>query len=368
MAKTNLQEAADLGQAIWLDYIRRSFLLSGGLKDYVGQGLRGVTSNPSIFSSAIKGSDDYDQDLQQYAKQGLPVEKIYEELAVADIQLAADILKPVFDRTQGADGYISLEVNPHLAHDTNGSLSEAKRLFSRVDRPNVMIKVPATAEGLPAVQALLVAGLNINITLMFSQEQYDQVAEAYLSALEQRLADGKPIDQIASVASIFVSRMDVKLDPLLAGMQTQPALKLQGKIGIANARLIYQHFKQAFSGARWDRLAAKGARVQRVLYGSTSTKNPNYPDTLYADNLIGPQTVNTLPPETLEAFLDHGTVALTLEKDLEAAQASLDELARLGIQLDEITRQLLDEGVEKFAQPFDTLLANIAEKKARLLA
>ena len=364
MSETKMQKLAELGQSIWLDYIKRSFVTSGGLANYVQQGLRGVTSNPSIFEKAIAETDEYDEQIQKMALEGKSAQEIYEQLAVDDIRMAADILRRVYDETEGADGYISLEVNPHLAHDKEGTVKEAKRLFETVNQPNLMIKVPATAEGLLAIQELIEAGVNVNVTLMFSMAQYDMVAEAYISALEQRTANVYDVHHIASVASFFVSRVDVKVDKMLDALNTPEALSLKGKVGIANAKMAYQHFRNTFRGRRWNYLMEQGARVQRVLYGSTSTKNPDYSDVLYVENLIGPETVNTVPPETLEAFIDHGLVAVTLGRDLDQAYDHLDQLAKLGIDLNDVTRQLLDEGIEKFVKPYDKLIETIAEKQA----
>jgi transaldolase len=367
MTKTKLHKLAELGQSIWLDYISRSLIKSGDLALYVQKGLRGMTSNPSIFEKAIAETDEYDDQIQSLALEGKSSQEIYEVLAIEDIRNAADILRPVFDESEGADGYISLEVNPHLAHDKQSTVSEALRLFESVDRPNLMIKVPATVEGLLAIQELIAEGININVTLMFSMAQYDMVAEAYLSALEKRTAKAYNLHRIASVASFFVSRIDVKVDKMLDELGTPEAKALKGKIAIANAKMAYQHFKEAFHGKRWDFLADKGARIQRVLYGSTSTKNPEYSDVMYVDGLIGQQTVNTIPPETLEAFMDHGTVAITLDRDLDKAHEQLDQLEKLGIDLADVTRELLDEGVEKFIKPYDKLIKTIADKQAGLI-
>jgi transaldolase/glucose-6-phosphate isomerase len=365
---TKMHELAELGQAIWLDYIRRSLITTGGLKDRVEQGLRGLTSNPSIFEKAIAGSDDYDDQLRRLSAATNSPEEMYEALAIEDIQMAADTLRPVYDETGGLDGYVSLEVSPDLAYDTQGTIAEARRLFATVDRPNLLIKVPATAEGIPAIETLIGEGVNVNVTLMFSLDQYDAVAEAYISGLERLDADGGDVSRIGSVASFFVSRVDVMVDEMLDEIGTPEAEALKGTIGIANAKMAYQRFKSTFDSERWERLAAKGARLQRVLWASTSTKNPDYSDTLYPDNLIGPHTVNTLPPATLDAFLDHGTVGLTLESELEGERARLEQLAELGIDLDEVTDDLLKEGVDKFARPFANLMESIEEKTTRLRA
>lgn len=367
MTHTKLHTLAEVGQAVWLDYIQRSLLTSGGLKTYVQKGLRGVTSNPSLFEQAIADTNEYDEQIQQLALLGKSPVEIYEELAVEDARRAADILRPVFDETDGGDGFFSLEVNPHLAHDQQGTINEAIRLFARVDRPNVMIKVPATQEGVLAFQELIEEGININVTLMFSLGQYDQIAEAYLTAMEHRAAKVYNLKQIASVASIFVSRLDSKVDKMLDAFKTPKAEALKGKVGIANAKIAYQHFKEFFHSERWQRLEDKGARIQRVLYGSTGTKNPNYSDVMYVENLIGPNTINTIPPKTLEQFLDHGKIALTLESGIEEAQLQLQSLPELGINLDDVTQDLLDEGVENFAKPYDSLIKTLTEKRAALL-
>ena len=368
MTYTKLNTLAEVGQSVWLDHIDRPLITSGGLTTYVYRGLRGVTSNPAIFQKAITESNEYDAQIQLLALAGKSAEEIYEGLAIEDSRMAADALRPVFEETNGEDGFFSLEVNPHLAHDKQGTIKEATRLFATVDRPNIMIKVPATPEGVLAFQELMEEGININVTLMFSLEQYDQIAEAYISALENRAAKVYTLQQIASVASIFVSRLDTKVDKMLEAYKTPKAEAVKGRIGIANAKIVYQHFKGAFLSERWKRLEEKGARLQRVLYGSTGTKNPEYSDVMYVENLIGPNTVNTIPPKTLEAFLDHGTVAMTLESDLDEARTQLHDLAELGINLDEVTQELLDEGVENFATPYDELIKTLTDKKMELIS
>ncbi len=357
---TKIHDLAELGQSIWLDYIRRSFITSGDLQKLIDQGVRGVTSNPAIFEKAIAGSDDYDAQMQELVLAGKSVEEIYGALAVEDIQHATDLFQAVYEATQGEDGYVSLEVNPDLANDTEGTLEEARRYFHDLKRPNLMIKVPATKEGIPAVEQLISEGVNVNITLMFSMDHYEAVAEAYIAGLEKLAAKGGDLSRVGSVASFFVSRVDSKLDPLL---EEAGAPELKGKVAIANTKLVYQRFKEIFSGERWERLAAQGARVQRPLWASTSTKDPALPDTLYVDTLIGPDTVNTLPPETLEAFLDHGTVAITVEDHLDEARAQLARLAELGIDLDTATEELQEEGVDKFSKPFASLMNSITQKR-----
>jgi transaldolase/glucose-6-phosphate isomerase len=365
---TKLHQLADLGQAIWLDYIRRSFITSGDLQALIDQGLRGITSNPTIFEKAIAGSADYDQDLRRLVDQGRSVDEIYQALTLDDIRRAADLLRPVYQQTGGADGYVSLEVSPTLAYDTEGTIAEARRLFATLDRPNVMIKVPATPAGIPAIGTLIGQGVNVNVTLMFSLDHYEAVAEAYIAGLEKLTVEGGDLSKVGSVASFFVSRVDSAVDLALETIGTSEALALQGKIAIANAKAAYARFREKFSGHRWDRLAAQGARVQRPLWASTSTKNPLYPDTLYVDGLIGPDTVNTVPPATLHAFRDHGTVAPTLEAGLEEARAQLAQLAEVGVDLDAITQKLQDDGVAAFAQSFQSLIASIAQKREQLLA
>lgn len=366
--KTKLDQLADLGQAIWLDYIRRDLIESGRLEELVDQGLRGMTSNPSIFEKAIAGSSDYDDDLRRLAEEGRSVEETYEALAVDDIQRAVDLLRPVYDRTDGLDGYVSLEVDPNLAGDTEATIAEVRRLFATVDRPNVMIKVPATPAGFPAVETLIGEGININVTLIFSIKQYQAAAEAYLAGLERLAETGGDLPGVASVASVFVSRVDTAVDWALEGVASpEERSDLQGRIAIANAKMLYARFREIFRGERWERLVEQGARLQRVLWGSTSTKDPRYSDTLYVDNLIGPDTVNTLPPATLEAFIDHGTVALTVESELGQAQERLRRLADLGIDLDAITDKLLQNGVIAFAESYEGLLESILEKRRQFM-
>jgi len=365
---TKLHELATLGQAVWFDYIRRSFMASGEFQALIEAGLRGVTSNPSILEKAIAGSADYDDKLVELAAAGRSAEEIYEALALEDIRQAADLLLPVYDKTLGLDGYVSLEVSPTLAHDTQGTIEDARRLFTALDRPNAMIKVPATDEGIPAIETLIGEGININATLMFSLDHYDAVAGAYIAGLEKLAARAGNISRVASVASFFVSRVDTAVDLALAAIGTPEAEALLGTIAIANSKLAYARFGATFSGGRWDALRSLGARVQRPLWASTSTKNPLYPDTLYVDRLIGPDTVNTIPPATLGAFRDHGTVALTLEKDWDEAQ---DQVARLGdveVDLDAITDRLQDEGVAAFAKSFEALLNSVSEKSGRVHA
>lgn len=362
---TKLHNLYDLGQAIWLDYIRRSFIESGDLQAKIDQGVVGITSNPSIFEKAIAGSADYDDDLTGLIEQGKSVDEIYEALAIDDIGQAADLLRPVYDATERIDGYVSLEVSPTLAHDTERTIADARRLFATLDRPNIMIKVPATPAGIPAIETLISEGINVNVTLMFSMAHYEAVTEAYISGLEKRAAAGGDLSHVASVASFFISRVETSVDNALDALGNRD---LKGQIAVANGKVTYARFKELFSGPRWDKLAALGAQVQRPLWASTSTKNPDYPDTLYVDELIGPHTVNTLPPKTLTAFLDHGTAALTLDSGVDQAHAQLARLANVGVDLNAITQDLQDAGVASFAKSFENLMNSIADKRERVLA
>jgi transaldolase/glucose-6-phosphate isomerase len=369
---TVLDQLADLGQAVWLDFIRRSLITSGRLQELVDEGLRGMTSNPTIFDRAIGGSDDYDEKMRRLIYEGASVEEIYEALVMEDIQQAADTLRLVYDKTMGGDGYVSLEVSPHLAHDTEGTIAEARRLFAALDRPNVMIKVPATAAGLPAIETLVGEGINVNVTLIFSLDHYRAVAEAYMAGLEKRAEAGGDLSEVTSVASFFVSRIDTAVDHALddlrapAGAPAADRDALKGKIAIASAKVAYSQFREMVAGERWQRLAEQGARFQRPLWASTSTKNPAYPDTLYVDNLIGLDTVNTVPPDTLDAFRDHGRVALTLESGLDEAREQLARLAELGVDLEAITAKLQEDGVAAFARSFDSLMESIREKSEEM--
>ena len=361
--QTPITQLVNLGQSIWYDNIERRLLQNGELAAMIGRGdIRGLTSNPSIFNNAIAKSTDYDADLLPLAKAGKTPVEIFEALAVDDIRAAADLLRPLYNETNGGDGYVSLEVNPTLAHESEATLSEAKRLWAWVDRPNLMIKIPATIEGLPAIRQAIAAGINVNVTLIFSIERYQAVMDAYLSGLEDRLAQGLPLDRIASVASFFVSRIDVAVDRQLEALGSERAAALLGKTAIANARLAYQAFKAVFNSDRFAGLKAAGAQLQRPLWASTGTKNPAYSDTLYVDELIGPHTVNTMPPATLDAFRDHGQAALTIEADLAGASQVMAELAALDISLDDVTRTLEVDGVKAFADAFASLLATIERR------
>jgi len=372
-----LVELQQQGQSVWLDYIRRKALLSGDVRQLIEKdGLRGMTANPAIFQAAIAAGDDYDELIERMVRDGAEPVAIYEQIAVEDIQTACDQFRPVYDQTDSLDGYVSLEVSPLLAHNTEGTLEEARRLWAWVDRPNLMIKVPGTAAGVPAIETLLAEGINVNVTLLFAIEAYEAVAWAYVRALERRVAEGKPVDKIASVASFFVSRVDVLIDPTLdkkAAAETDAAKKakiegLRGKAAIANAKLAYQSFKTIFGDKRFTALKSHGARVQRPLWASTSVKNPAYSDLLYADSLIGRDTVDTMPRETLEAFRDHGTVKNTVESDVAGARAALASLAEAGIDMKAVTDQLEKEGVDKFEQAFEGLIKGIVEKRGKLLA
>ncbi|MCY4526328.1 MAG: bifunctional transaldolase/phosoglucose isomerase, partial [Anaerolineaceae bacterium] len=360
-----IQELGQLGQSVWLDYIRRAFVTSGEMQALIDQGVRGVTSNPAIFEKAIAQSNDYDDQLQELVVGGASVSEAYEALALKDIHMATGLFLPVYEESEGEDGYVSLEVNPNLAFDTDGTVAEARRYFQELERPNLMIKVPATREGIPAVEQLIAEGINVNITLMFSMAHYEAVANAYIRGLERLAASGGDLSKVGSVASFFVSRVDVKLEGPLA---EAGAPEMQARIAIDNSKLVYQRFRELFSGERWQRLAQQGARVQRPLWASTSTKDPALPDTLYVDTLIGPDTVNTLPPETLEAYLDHGTVELTVEGDLEGSRARIERLAELGIDLYVAGEELQAEGVDKFIAPFEDLLGTIAARRDQIRA
>ncbi len=364
----SIEKLHSLGQSIWYDNIERRLLENGELAAMIErEEIRGVTSNPSIFHNAIAKSNDYDDALVPLAKNGASKEEIYESLAVADIQAACDLFLPLYNESNGGDGYISLEVSPYLAHDAVGTTSEAARLWVWVHRPNLMIKIPAAKAGLPAITESISAGINVNVTLIFSIQRYEEVMEAFIAGLEQRLSAGQPIDHVASVASFFISRIDSNVDARLDAVGGEQAAALQGKIAVANARLAYAKYKEVFSGERWDKLHAAGGRAQRALWASTSTKNPAYPDTKYVDELIGPDTVNTVPPKTLVAFGDHGNAGLTLEANLEAAQAAMDELAALDISMAAVTQELEDQGVKSFADAFTALLESVDVRRRAAL-
>jgi transaldolase len=362
------------GQSVWLDLVSRDLINSGELKRLIDEdGVRGVTSNPAIFEKAIGGSQEYDAEIQALAKQGKSTADIYEALTVKDIQMALDLFRPLYDAQQGSDGFVSLEVSPHLANDTAGTIAEARRLWQKVNRPNLLIKVPGTKAGLPAVVQLLSEGISVNVTLLFGLPRYREVAQAYLQGLEAAASQGRDISRIASVASFFLSRIDVLIDPKLeaiakaGGPGALTATSLVGEIAIANAVLAYQIYQEVFSSPRFQKLVASGARTQRIVWASTSTKNPAYSDTKYVEPLIGVDTVNTLPMETVVAYRDHGSPACRIEHDVPGAKQALANLASLGLDIDQLTQQLEDEGVEKFIQPFDKLLGVLDKKRTAAL-
>ena len=360
-----LVRLVELGQSPWYDYIRRDLLTSGHLRRLIDEdALRGMTSNPTIFEKAIRGSDLYDDDVRRGHAAGKSPAEIFEDLAVADIRAACDVFRPVYDATDGRDGYVSIECNPHLARDTAGTIEEARRLWRRVDRPNAMVKIPGTAEGLPAIEACLADGINVNVTLLFSVDRYREVIEAFRRGLERRLERGAPVDRVASVASFFVSRVDTKVDARLDAIGDPK--RLRGTIAIANACTAYAAYQASLGEPRWARLAAAGARPQRPLWASTSTKDPRYPDTYYVDALVAPQTVNTMPPETFAAYRDHGRPEVRIQDGIRAAPDRLAALAECGIDLAAVTAELEREGVEKFAASYDGAVEAVASKAAAL--
>ena len=370
MVNTLLQAQA-LGQSIWYDNISRGLLTSGELSELIKLGITGVTSNPTIFEKAVSGSADYDSALQELARAGCDAPTMFETIAVEDIQGTADLLRNVYDYTAGADGYVSLEVPPSLAHDTHGTIAAGRRLFTALHRPNVMIKVPATEEGIPAIRTLIADGINVNVTLVFSLESYRRVMDAYIKGLEDLVSQGKNPAGVASVASFFVSRVDTAVDALLqkridAGEVSLSALP--GTAAIANARKAYALFRAMFDSERFAALKARGARVQRPLWASTSTKNPDYPDTLYVDSLVGPDTVNTMPPATVQATLDHGVMRSALEGSEAQADAARRALKEAGVDMAQVTNQLLVEGVASFAKSYDAMVASIEAKCSKLMA
>ena len=374
MKENPLLRLEALGQSIWLDFLSRGMLVSGELVSLIQEdGVSGVTSNPAIFEKAIGQSSDYDAAITGLARKGLTVPEIYEELVVEDIRMTADLLRPVYDRREGKDGYVSLEVSPHLAHDSAGTLIEARRLWERVNRPNLFIKVPGTWEGLPAIRQLAREGINVNVTLLFGIPRYRAVAEAHLDGLAERAARGLPLERVASVASFFLSRIDVIVDPLLdricqeGGEKAQVAAALKGETAIACAKAARDQYREILGGDRFLALAAQGARPQRLLWASTGTKNPEYSDVKYVEPLIGENTVNTAPLETIAAYRDHGHPASRLEQGAYEARRVLERLAGLGIDLAAVTQQLEDEGVEKFSRPFDSLMQSLEQKRQAAL-
>ena len=361
----HLREIEALGQSIWLDNISRALIEDGELQRLVDEdGLSGVTSNPTIFEKAMGHSDRYDTEFRAAVEQGLDARGIFFRLAIQDIQEGADILRPTWEATEGADGYISFELPPELANDTSGSVEGARHWRSVIDRPNAYIKVPGTEAGVPAFRELTAEGISINVTLLFAVSRYEEIAEAYIGALEERVARGEPVDRISSVASFFVSRVDTKVD---AALEEKGRQDLQGKAAVANAKVAYESFRRLFSGPRWEALARKGANPQRPLWASTSTKNPKYSDVLYVDELIGPDTVNTMPDQTIAAARDHANPTRAIDRDVPAAHVLLDEIRALGIDLDDIVEvQLVEEGVASFAKSFESLIETIDEKRAAM--
>jgi transaldolase len=354
---TKLHDTASAGQSIWYDNISRELIDTGELKTLVAKGIRGVTSNPSILEKAIAGSSDYDKDITLLTKMGLPAYDIYEALVIEDIGRAADILHPVFVDTEHCDGYVSIEVSPTLSNDAKGTVEQARHLFHTLNRPNIMIKVPATRAGIEALEILTGEGININVTLIFNAKTYESVANSYLSGLEQLKKKGSPLSHVASVASVFVSRIDAAVDTLV-GLDE----KLQGKVAIANAKVSYNYFQRLIDSDRWKKLEDEGAHPQRLLWASTGTKNPDYKDTIYVDSLIGPYTVNTVPPKTLDAFLDHGIISPVLGENISEAQKTLDLLAERGISLEKVTDELQVNGLEAFTKAFEALMEGIKSK------
>lgn len=351
------------GQSIWLDLLDREIMDSGKLKSLIDEDdLRGLTSNPSIFEKAINGSSDYDKDIEKYAKDTEDNSALFYNMAIADIQRAADIFKPVYDKTNGKDGFVSLEVSPYLALDTDGTIEQARDLWKRVDRKNVMIKIPGTKQGLPAIRECLREGININVTLLFGLPRYREITEAFMGGLEDRLKDGNSIEDVASVASFFLSRIDVMVDPIL---KEKDANKLVGKVAIASAKMAYQIYLEMIESDIFKKLEEKGAQRQRVLWASTSTKDPSFSDVLYVETLIGKDTINTVPMETIDAFRDHGEVTDSLTKGIDDAKETLETLKQKGIDIDDITQKLETEGIDKFNKAYDKLLKSIADQKRK---
>lgn len=367
----HLLEIKAYGQSIWMDNLNRDLIQSGELQELVSdRNISGITSNPAIFQKAIAGNKIYDQDIEAGIRAGKSVNDIYEDLVFTDIRNACDVLRPIYDRTDGLDGYVSIEVPPSMARDTEGTIQEAMRYYRTLERPNVMIKIPGTPEGMPAVERVIREGINVNITLLFSVDSYVESAWAYIRGLEARAEAGEDISKISSVASFFLSRIDTnvddRIDQLLHGednlSEKAELQELKGKVAIANAKMAYQKFKEIFSSDRWQALAEKGANVQRLLWASTSTKNPAYSDVMYVNELVGPDTVNTLPPDTIEACSDHCDIASRVELDVDQAQQVLATLNEVGINLDEVMDELLEEGIDKFIKPFDSLMSSLEEK------
>ncbi len=374
--KTTLQQMLDEGQSPWIDNITRDMLTGGKLARLIELGIVGLTSNPTIFQKAIGGSSDYDDELQRLVRENKSLSEIYDNLVLDDIREAAKTLRPVYDRTGGRDGYVSIEVAPSLAYEEEKTFVEARRLWELLGLPNIMIKIPGTEPGIKAFQRAITAGTNVNVTLLFGIDNYRRVAEAYIAGLEARVAQGQPVDHLASVASFFVSRVDTEVDKRLNDLiaaatdeATKNELKgLQGRAAIANAKLAYAAYQEIFAGPRWEALAAKGARTQRCLWASTSTKNPAYRDVLYVEELIGPETVDTMPQATIDAMLDHGQVVRTLDRDLSGARADLAAIERHGISMDEVTAKLQKDGVKLFSDSFNELVSTIDAKRQEMMA
>ena len=366
MAKTNLQQLLDLGQSPWIDYLSRDLVHGGELERLISEhGIVGVTSNPTIFQKALSTGSSYDAQLGELSGEA-ELKEVFLQLAVRDVTDALAVLRPVWERTEGTDGYVSLEVDPTLAYETEATFAQAKRLHEWIDEPNLLVKIPATRAGLPAIEDMIAAGRSINVTLIFSLERYAEVVESYVRGLERLVAGGGDPRKVASVASFFVSRVDTEVDNRLDAIGGD-ALRLRGRLAVANAKLAYQHWKQAFAGERWDFLVSKGASTQRCLWASTSTKNPDYKDTMYVDDLIGPHTVNTMPQETIEAFENHGTIAVTLEDGIDEARRLFTDIEAAGVDLEDVWETLEDEGVQKFADSFAELLDALAEKRGQLV-
>jgi transaldolase len=364
--KSRLQKLSELGQSVWIDYLSRDLLHSGELARMMKEdAVVGVTSNPTIFQKAISSGNAYDEQLREVLAEERDAKEIFLRLAIRDVSEALDLLRPVWDEGSGKDGYVSLEVDPNLAYDTEGTVAEAVRLHALVDKPNLFVKIPATKPGLPAIEDMIAKGKSINVTLIFSLRRYEEVARAYIRGLERLVAGGGDPSEVASVASFFVSRVDTEADKRLDALGGHD--KLKGKLAVANAKLAYKRYEELFSGDAWEFLASKGATPQRPLWASTSTKNPEYRDVLYVEELIGPMTVNTMPEETIRAFQDHGNVALTLEEDIDAAKELFADLAEAGIDYDDVTETLEREGVEKFADSFAELLEGIRAKSGELV-
>jgi transaldolase len=375
MKSNPLLQIKTLGQSIWLDYIRRDLMESGGLRQLIEEnGVRGMTSNPAIFENAIVNGRDYEAGIRSMAVEGMEPEALYETLCLRDVHMAADEFMPLYEKMRGGDGYVSLEVNPHLAHHTERTIQEARRLWNALDRSNVFIKVPATIEGLPAIERLVSEGINVNVTLLFGLPRYRQVIQSYIAGIEARLAQGKQVSQVASVASFFVSRIDTLVDQFLetiiaqGGNKASLAKRVAGQTAIASAKMAYQTYKEIFCGERFKKMAEKGARTQRLLWASTGTKNHDYSDVKYVEALIGTDTINTIPVKTLKAFRDHGLPELRLEDEVEKAIGIMEQLPELGIDIDAITQQLEDEGVEKFNTSFDKVIEVLTKTSSRLLS